>query len=836
MARGKLRIYLGAAPGVGKTYAMLDEGWRRKGRGTDVVVGYVEAHGRPKTAAQVRDLEVIPRRSIEYRGQTLEEMDLDAILARNPAVVLVDELAHTNVPGSRNGKRWEDVEALRDAGIEVISTVNVQHLASLNDVVEQITGVKQNETVPDAIVRAADQIELVDMSPDALRRRMAHGNVYPPEKVDTALAHYFRIGNLSALRELALLWMADRVDDELQRYRERHGISETWETKERVVVAMSGAPDGERLLRRGARMASRLNSELVGVYVRSTGGFSHREPQKLEEHCQMLGELGGRYAEVTGVDVAAALVSFARAENATQLILGASGRSRWAQMTSGSVVNRILREAGDIDVHVISAGFARPVGLPPLPRPRHLAAVPRRRRQIGFGLATAGMALLGLALVSLRSSIGLPGALLFLLLGVVSVAVVGGVWPAAVAVLVGGLIGDYYFTRPYHSFYIASLVDIIAVLAFGAVAAVVSILVDRLARRGQQVIRAQAEAEALARLAGSSVLEAEPLADLVAEIRRTFDVEAVAIMTPDGGGWRLLSAAGGPVPASPDDASFSSDLADGAVLVLEGSTLSADDRRLLQAFVAQLRLAQERVQLGVRAGEVKQLEEANSLRTALLAAVSHDLRTPLAAIKAAATSLLADDVEWDPPARQGFAKTIDSEADRLTQLVSNLLDMSRLQTGSLQTMLRPVRVEDVLYATVEGLGPAGSGVVLDIAESLPLVATDPGLLERALGNVIDNALAWSPEGTAVRVDAARAGDRVQVRVVDQGPGIAPDQRQAVFLPFQRLGDGAGASPNGVGLGLAVARGFTEAIGAGLTLDDTPGGGTTAVFSLPQSDA
>jgi two-component system, OmpR family, sensor histidine kinase KdpD len=835
MARGKLRIYLGAAPGVGKTYAMLDEGWRRTSRGTDVVVGYVESHGRPRTVAQIRDLEVIDRHGIEYRGQTLEELDLDAILARHPTVVLVDELAHTNVPGSRHEKRWQDVEALRDAGIEVISTVNVQHLASLNDVVEQITGVKQNETVPDAIVRAADQIELVDMSPDALRRRMAHGNVYPPEKVDAALAHYFRIGNLSALRELALLWMADRVDSELQRYRERHGISETWETKERVVVAISGAPDGERLLRRGARMAARLNSDLVGVYVRSTGGFSQREPQKLEEQCQMLGELGGRYAEVTGVDIAAALVSFARAENATQLILGASGRSRWAELTSGSVVNRIIRGAGDIDVHVISSASASPTGLPRFPRPRHLAEVPTRRRQIGFGLATAGMALLGLALVSLRSSIGLPGALLFLLLGVVSVAVVGGVWPAAVAVVVGGLIGDYYFTHPYHSLYIASLVDVIAVLAFVAVAAVVSVLVDRLARRAQQVVRAQAEAEALARLAGSSVLGAESLLDLVADLRRTFDLESVAVLTPDRDAWRVVTAAGAPVPTSPEGASFSSDLDDGAVLVLEGST-SAEDRRLLQAFVAQLRLAQERVQLGARADEVKQLEEGNSLRTALLAAVSHDLRTPLAAIKAAATSLLADDIEWDPPARQGFAKTIDSEADRLTQLVSNLLDMSRLQTGSLQAMFRPVRVEDVLYATVEGLGPAGAAVVLDIDDSLPLVATDPGLLERALGNVIDNALTWSPDGTAVRVDAARAGDRVQIRVVDQGPGIAPDQREAVFLPFQQLGDGGGASPHGVGLGLAVARGFAEAIGAGLTLDDTPGGGTTAVFSLPRSES
>ncbi|HMK98259.1 MAG TPA: histidine kinase, partial [Acidimicrobiales bacterium] len=278
MAPGKLRIYLGAAPGVGKTFAMLDEGWRRFHRGTDVVVGFVEAHNRPKTTAQVRDLPVIARKRLPYRGQLLEEMDLDAVLARHPAVALVDELAHTNVPGSRNEKRWQDIQELLAAGIDVISTVNIQHLASVNDVVERITGVPQRETVPDAVVRSADQIELVDMTPEALRRRMAHGNIYPPEKIDTALAHYFREGNLGALRELALLWVADRVDDELASYRQRHGIQDKWETKERIIVALSGAPGGEHLLRRAARIAARSNGEVVGVHVRSADGLVRPEP------------------------------------------------------------------------------------------------------------------------------------------------------------------------------------------------------------------------------------------------------------------------------------------------------------------------------------------------------------------------------------------------------------------------------------------------------------------------------------------------------------------------------------------------------------------------------
>src|SRR5579862_2434989 len=318
MAKGTLRIYLGAAPGVGKTFAMLNEGWRRHARGTDVAVGYLETHGRANTAAQVRDLPVIPRHQLEYRGQVLEEMDLDAVLVRHPSVALVDELAHTNVPGSRHEKRWEDIEELLDAGIDVISTVNIQHLVSLNDVVERITGIVQRETVPDAVVRAADQIELVDMHPEALRRRMAHGNIYPADKVDAALAHYFRVGNLGALRELALLWVTDRVDEELAAYRKRYGIEEPWETKERIVVAVTGSPGGEHLLQRASRMAARVNGELVAVHVRSADGYAHDPADGLESQRQLLGELGGRYAEVTGADPARALAEFARAENATQ--------------------------------------------------------------------------------------------------------------------------------------------------------------------------------------------------------------------------------------------------------------------------------------------------------------------------------------------------------------------------------------------------------------------------------------------------------------------------------------------------------------------------------------
>ena len=330
MSRGHLRIYLGAAPGVGKTFAMLDEGWRRHGRGTDVVVGFVETHGRPKTAAQLRDLEIVPRRVMTHRGATFEELDIEAVLARRPEVVLIDEMAHTNVPGSRHAKRFEDIEQALQAGIDVITTVNIQHLESVNDVVERITGVKQRETVPDAVVRAADQVELVDMTPEALRRRMAHGNIYAVDKVDAALGNYFRVGNLSALRELALLWVADKVDAGLQDYMEAQGIEGPWETRERVVVAVTGSPSGEDLIRRAARMAQRTKADLLGVHVQASDGLAAGPSELLDAHRRLLADLGGEYHEVIGGEVAPALTQFARAENATQLVLGATRRSRWA--------------------------------------------------------------------------------------------------------------------------------------------------------------------------------------------------------------------------------------------------------------------------------------------------------------------------------------------------------------------------------------------------------------------------------------------------------------------------------------------------------------------------
>jgi two-component system sensor histidine kinase KdpD len=844
MARGKLRIYLGAAPGVGKTYAMLNEGWRAHSRGKDVVIGYVETYDRPNTRAQIRDLEVLPRAKLEYRGQVFEEMDRDGLLHRHPDIALVDELAHTNVPGSRHKKRWQDVEELLEAGINVISTVNVQHLESLNDVVERITGVAQRETIPDAVVRAADQIELVDMSAEALRRRMAHGNVYPPEKVDAALGNYFREGNLAALRELALMWVADRVDESLHDYRQRHGIAMPWETRERVIVAIDGMAEGEHLIRRGARMAARTKGDLLAVHVRSADGLTRPSPELLGHQRALVAELGGRYVEITGGDVAETLTKFARAENATQLILGAPQKSRWEEFLHGSIINRVVRLAGPIDVHVISANDDAHEVLPRPIRRRHLAPLPHRRRQMALLLGLIGVPLLALVLAPFRDTLGTPGALLLFLLFVVGIAIMGGAVPALVVAVLAFGVADWFFIPPLHNLTISHPVDAIALGVFLTVAVAVSAVGERAARRTVLAARSQAEAEALARLAASSVLSAgeEALPNLLAQLRETFGFTAVAVLSPDptGGptgraGWRVEASAGAPVPTRPEEASFSAALDEGSVLALAGGELVGEDTRLLNSFVAQLRVAQAGRRLQAEAAWAGELAESNRLRTALLAAVSHDLRTPLASIKASASSLLSDEVHWSPDAIHGFARTIEGEADRLNGVVSNLLDMSRLQTGALHLKLRAVGLEEVVSAALASLSRNTAGLTVEVPDSLPAVEADPALLERSLANVVDNALSWSPPGRPVRVEAGEVGDRVDLRVIDQGPGIPMGDRDRVFQPFQRLGDGGRVAPNGVGLGLAVARGFVEAMGGEILVEDTPGGGTTMVLSLRRSE-
>ncbi len=824
--RGTLRIYLGAAPGVGKTYAMLNEGRRRHERGTDVVVAFVEDHGRARTAEQVGDLEVIPRRPLGHRGACFDEMDLGAVVARAPELALVDELAHTNVPGSENEKRWQDVERLLEAGIDVVSTVNIQHLESVNDVVERITGVRQQETVPDDVVRAADQVELVDMTPEALRRRMAHGNVYAADQVDAALANYFREGNLGALRELALLWVADRVDDALDDYRSRHGITEPWETRERVLVAITGAPGSEHLIRRAARIAQRGHGELLGVHVRSDSGLAEPPESLIDDHRRLLEELGGRFRTVASGDVATALIDVARAENGTQIVLGASHRSRLQRLLKGSVINRVVRLAGPIDVHVISADASEEERRAlPLPR-RVLTPLSPRRQAWGWALVVVGLPALTLALAHSRQHVHLPTVLLLYLMLSLTVALVGGTFPALVAVLGGFLLADYYFSEPLYRLSIDEAEVQISLVVYTASAAIVCVLVDRVGRLGLEAGRSRAEAEAMAGLAGS-LAEEEALPGLVAHLRATFGMRGASLLRRTGAGWRAEASDGPAPPVDPSEADVVREVGPDLVLALAGRELDSADLRVLAALTAQLTAAVEAQRLQGEAERASELSEANDLRTALLQSVSHDLRTPLAAIKASVSSLRQDDVAWSDEDIGEFQRTIEDEADRLDTLVANLLDMSRLQSGTIRTSLRPVALEEVVPGALATLGTRSRGVLVDVAETLPPVRADAALLERVLGNLVDNALSVSPPEAPVRLEAGQVPGAVDVRVVDHGPGIPQADRDRVFEPFQRTTDHGG----GVGLGLAIAQGFLDAMGGELSIEDTPGGGTTMVVRL-----
>ncbi|MGZ4489655.1 MAG: DUF4118 domain-containing protein [Nocardioidaceae bacterium] len=839
MARGTLRIYLGMAPGVGKTYAMLDEGQRRRSRGTDVAVGFVESHGRAKTAALVTGLEVVPRQRLSYRGTEFEEMDLDAVLRRAPQVALVDELAHTNVPGSRNEKRWQDVEELLEAGIDVISTVNIQHLESLNDVVQRITGVKQQETVPDEVVRRADQIEIVDIAPEALRRRMAHGNIYPPERVDAALSNYFRTGNLAALRELALLWTAERVDEGLQRYRAAHGIDQPWEARERIVVALTGGPEGETLIRRATRIASRAaGAELLAVHVVRSDGLTGANPADLARQRTLLESLGGSWHQVVGDDVAAALLEFARAENATQVVLGASRRGRLESVLAGEGIGaRVTRLSGHIDVHLVTherAGSRQGLGLPGLS-----GGLSVRRRLEGAVLAAVALPLLTLLLTGL-DALNLPSDILLYLVVVIAVALTGGVWPALAAGLAASLLLNYYFTPPVHTFTIAETNNVLALVVFLAVAALVAVLVERVVHRTQEAARASAEAATLSTLAGSVLRGETSLTALLERARETFGLSTVALLertedTPDEP-WQVVAYAGEPPPHG--DASVEAPVevpvSGTRKLTASGRSPRTEDQRVLEAFAAQAAVVRDRDLLSEQAAEVEEIAEADRMRTALLAAVSHDLRGPLSSAKAAVTSLRNRSVHWTEEARDELLATADESLDRLTALIENLLDMSRLQASALAVELRPVALDELVPHVLDDLGPSGHDVAVDVPERLPELLADAALLERVLANLVANALRFSPSGSPPLVAASHHADQVQIRVVDRGPGVDPKDRDRMFLPFQRLGDRD--NETGVGLGLALSRGLTEAMGGTLEADDTPGGGLTMTVTLPAAGA
>ncbi|ORI20277.1 sensor histidine kinase KdpD [Rhodococcus sp. 1168] len=817
--RGDLRIYLGAAPGVGKTFAMLGEAHRRQERGCDVVAGVVETHGRARTAGLLEGIEQIPLRSIQYRGSTAHELDVAAIIERNPSLVLVDELAHTNTPGSTHEKRWQDVEELLDAGIDVVSTLNVQHLESLNDVVEQITGVPQRETVPDSVVRGAEQIELVDVAPEALRRRLSHGNIYAAEKVDAALSNYFRQGNLTALRELSLLWIADQVDAALAKYRSSHDITDTWETRERVVVSVTGGPESETLLRRASRIASKSSAELMVLHVIRGDGLSGVSAPQMGKVRKLAASLGASMHSVVGDDVPSTLLEFARGANATQLVLGTSRRSRWARIMDAGIGATVIQHSGKIDVHMVThAEVSRGW------RIRRL--VPTHRRILSWAAAVIVPFLSALAMLLVDPYLDLGGESALFFMVVLGVALLGGVAPAALSALIAGLLLNYFFADPRHSFTIAEPDNFVTTVVLLIMAVAVAFLVDSAARRTVQARRASQEAELLTLFAGT-VLRGGDIRTLLERVRETYSQRAVSIIRAEGS---VVESVGEDPPAEPDDADTAIETADGTfTLLLSGSKTGAHDRRVLSAVANQAMGLIRQSELALEASKSAGLAEADRLRRALLSAVSHDLRTPLAAVKASVSSLRSTDVEFSPKDTAELLTTIEESTDQLTGLVGNLLDSSRLAAGVITPSSTVVYVEDSVSAALASSSAAAGSrerVIVDVGDVA--VAADAGLLERVMANLIDNALRHAP-GTPVRVGATYAGSRALITVSDSGPGIARGTEEAVFEAFQRLGDSDNTT--GVGLGLSVVRGFVEAMKGAVTISETAGGGVTMTVEL-----
>lgn len=814
MSRGELRIYVGAAAGAGTTFAMLDEAVRRKARGADVLVAAVVTHGRPATMAKLLELT-----GCDEALSTA--LDVAATIARLPAVVVIDELAVDNPPGSPFQHRWQEVDAVLEAGIDVITTLTVQHIESLADPVTRIVGRAPAASVPDAFLRRAEQIQLVDITPEAIRRRIAHGNVFGRDHLDPASSELFNSAAFAALRSLLLFWMADHVADATA----TENVPTT-EAREHVVVAVTGAPSGDAVIRRAARLAQRSHARLVGVHVhtRSTPPAA----ALLDAPRRLLRDLGGTFHEVEGTDVAASLLAFADAEHATQLVLGTSGRSRLDGLRSGSVVEQVISRTPAVDVHVIShqAGggthpaywwFATP-------------ALSRQRRLSGLVGGAVGFALLTLLLVLTRDAISVSTGLGLYLLAVVMVTAVGGRAPGVAAAVAAPLLANWFLIRPYHTLRISDGEHLIELVVFVSVAVIVSTFVSVAARRATEAERARHEAATLAVLAGSGGPDA---LDTITELLcRTFHLDGVAVLQQAGATVTMIASSGAAPPRTLAEADFHEAIRADVVVAASGHTLTADDHRVLHAFLQQLAKALEQHHIATLAKEADALGRADELRTAILRAVSHDLRSPLAGIKASVSSLRQCDVEWPDDVRADFLASIEDETDRLTAIVTNLLDMSRLQAGVVRPMLRAVSLEEVVPSALHSLGARANTVDLALPTGLADVSADPALLERVVANLVANALEWSPPQDRVRVVAHLRDTDVQLYIIDHGPGIHPRDRATVVRPFHRLSDTA--SHGGVGLGLAIADGLITAMGGHLDLRDTPRGGLTAVVALPVS--
>jgi len=868
--RGRLKIFLGAAPGVGKTYEMLVQARRRKLDGVDVVIGVVETHGRVETEMLTKGLESIAKKRAPYKGRVLAEMDMDAILQRRPRLVLVDELAHDNAPGSRHPKRYLDVEELLAAGIDVYTTLNVQHVESLNDVVAKITKVRVRETVPDSILDRADDIELVDLTPEDLLQRMKDGKVYMPEAAERAQQNYFVPGNLAALRELALRRTAQRVDAQMVDYMRAHAISGPWEASERLLVAVNARPGAAAAIRYARRLADRLRASWTAIHI-ETGAASEAERDHVAQALRLAERMGGTAATVPAASEADGVIQFARANNVTHIVTMAS-TARWWDVFRPPLAQEIVRQAGEISVHIVPSAIANGRG-----DAREIAAVPGAPRPkldpraffASFLFSAAG---LGVALL-LRQSLAVSNVALVLLVAVLASAVTFGLWPSLFACLICALAYNFFFLPPLYTFTIAEPENIITLLVFVLVAGIASNLTARV--RTQAIVARQraATTEDLYRfsrkLTGIATLDdlLWATAYQVAHMLRLHVVLLLPVMN-EGGGEDLSVRAGYP----PEDTLEEGDLAAakwafekgqeagrgadtlpgarrlflpmrtarGIVAIIgldsskEGALLAPDQRRLLDSLADQTALAIERLHLAEEMDRARVAAETEKLRSALLTSISHDLRTPLASILGSTTSLRQYRGQLSEDDQAQLLGTIQEEAERLNHFIANLLDMTRLESGALVPNLEPIDLGDVVGSVLRRAQPLVQQhrIVLDMEPELPMPRIDPVLFEQVLFNLIDNAAKYAHPGTAITLRARREGGTVRMQILDEGPGLPEDDRERIFDKFYRVRSGD-RKRAGTGLGLAIARGFMEAMSGAITAANrTDAQGAVFTLTLP----
>jgi two-component system, OmpR family, sensor histidine kinase KdpD len=866
--RGRLKIFLGAAPGVGKTYEMLSVARRKLAEGVDVVIGIVETHGRQETEALVKGLPQIPRRRIPYRGRELDELDLDALLARKPCLALVDELAHTNVPGSRHAKRYQDVQELLDAGIDVYTTLNVQHLESFNDLVERITGVEIRETVPDAIVEQARDVELIDLPPDDLIERLRQGKVYVPESARRALDNYFSRGNLLALRELALRAAAERVDDDMSTFMRAHAIAGPWPARGRLIVCIDASESGESLIRAGKRLADQRHLPWTAIYVQTLGASistTHRE--RLDDNLALASQLGAETAILSADRVGDAIVDYSRTHNAAQIVVGRAGNLRHRLWPRRRLAQWLLENANDFEITVVAAAAQRKAAV----QLRPLSDVSSWLSQRDVIMAAAFAAGATAVSVLLEPLIGIGNLALIFLLAVTFAGAACGLAASLLCSVFGFLVYNYLFTEPRYSLAVDEPVDVATLLVFLAVSFVVGQLAARLRRQANDAwlgtrrvetlfdfsrrLATAVDERDLVNAAGQGMTEllgrrclilpataeprVQPPLDLVRS-REFSDTDQAAAdwalghREPAGRGTRTLPAANWHfLPVTQSDRSFG---VIGVHLPLSTASISAEQSRLLFTLQAQLGSAWERLRLRQLAQDAHLRQATEALRSALLASVSHDLRTPLVSITGGLTALRDLSQNMSDSDRMRLLESAIGEAERLNRLIQNLLDMTRLSYGALTLRLGPIDLRDAANDSIARLGGLLASYVVEvrIPAAVPAVHADATLLGQVMANLLENAAKFAPVGTVVAIEAADIGGRVRIAVSDQGSGIPAAERRKVFDLFQRAlqRDSVVA---GAGLGLSICKGFVEAMGGTIGVaDNADGRGTRIEFDLPVS--